>query len=314
MRDATRPPTVSVVVCAFSLQRADTLAAAVDSLLAQTSNPEEVVVVIDHAPELARWAGGALRGVRLVENRDAPGLSGARNCGVAQAGGDVVAFLDDDAVAAPDWIERLQAAYANPAVVAAGGAVLPAFVGLRPGWMPEEFDWVVGCSYRGLPRRPAAVRNLIGCNMSFRREALARTGGFARNLGRIGRRPLGCEETDLCIRLGRAEPESVILYDPDTRVAHRVTQERARLGYFVARCHAEGISKAGVTRRCGRSRGLESERAYVRSVLPAGVRRGVGAALRGDRAGLGRAAAIVLGLAATGMGYASGSLLPLDQR
>ena len=57
-------------------------------------------------------------------------------------------------------------------------------------------------------------------------------------------RPLGCEETDLCIRLARAEPGGVILYDPAVRVRHRVTRERARLGYFVVRCHAEGISKA----------------------------------------------------------------------
>ena len=99
----------------------------------------------------------------------------------------------------------------------------------------------------------------------------------------------------------------MILYDPAVRVRHRVTRERARLDYFVARCHAEGISKAAVTRRCGRTRALESERAYVRRVLPAGIRRGLSAALAGDGAGLGRAAAIVLGLAATGAGYASGS-------
>jgi len=301
------PPAVSVVVCAFSPERAELLARAVSSLHAQTRLPAETIVVIDHAPALQRWARRALDGVSVVASRHERGLSGARNTGVDEARAEVVAFLDDDALAAPDWVERLQAAYAEPSVVAVGGAVLPAWDRARPRWMPEEFDWVVGCSYRGLPERPGAVRNLIGCNMSFRRSALDRTGGFAPGLGRDRSRPLGCEETDLCIRLAQAEPEAVILYDPAVCVSHWVPHERASVGYFVSRCHAEGISKAAVARRCGRSRALESERAYVRRTLPAGIGRGLAGALGGDRSGLARAGAIVLGLAATGAGFASGS-------
>jgi hypothetical protein len=181
------------------------------------------------------------------------------------------------------------------------------FEGRRPRWLPEEFQWVVGCSYRGQPERPSPVRNLIGCNMSFRRETLECSGGFAGGLGRVGADRLGCEETELCIRLGSQAPGGVILYDPAARVGHRVPRERATLGYFLSRCHAEGLSKAEVARRCGRSRGLESERAYTRHTLPAGVRNGLAAFLRGDGAGLARASAIVLGLAATGAGFAAGA-------
>ncbi len=300
--------TVSVVLCAWTPARREQLLAAVASLAAQSRRPAEVIVVTDHAAGLACWARATLAGVRVVESTQPPGLSGARNTGTAAAGGDVVAFLDDDAVAAPDWIERLQAAYADPAVIGAGGAVTPLWSEQRPRWMPEEFDWVVGCSYRGLPERPAAVRNLIGCNMSFRRAALERTGGFVHGLGRRGSRPLGCEETELCIRLADMEPGRVILYDPALRVRHRVSPERAMLGYFVSRCYAEGLSKAQVARRCGRRQGLESERAYVRRTLPAGIRRGLADVARGDQAGLDRAGAIVLGLTATGAGYAAGTL------
>ncbi len=294
---------MSVVVCAFAIERAALLAAAVASLHAQTRPPGEIIVVIDHAPALERWAARALEGVTMVVSRHAPGLSGARNTGVEVARGDVVAFLDDDAAAAPDWLERLQDAYADPSVVGAGGAVLPAWQAGRPAWMPEEFDWVVGCTYRGLPEQRAAVRNLIGANMSFRREAVERAGGFAPGLGRNASRPLGCEETELCLRLQRDDPASVIVFDPATTVRHHVGRERGTLRYFVARCHAEGLSKAEVVRRAGGRRGLASERAHALRTLPAGVAR----ALRAGR--ITRAAAIVLGLAVTAAGYARGSLV-----
>jgi len=297
-----RAPTVSVVVCAFTMKRAALLAAAVGSLQRQTRRPDEVIVVIDHAPALHHWAQTALGGVTTVHSGHARGLSGARNSGVGIARGEVVAFLDDDAVAAPDWIERLQAAYVNPSVVGAGGAVLPAWEVRRPRWMPEEFDWVVGCSYRGLPDRPAVVRNLIGCNMSFRRGAIERIGGFAAGLGRHGTRPLGCEETDLCLRLATAQPGATILFDPATTVRHHVGRSRATLRYFVARCHAEGLSKAEVVRRSGARSGLANERRHALRTLP----RGVITALRQRNPA--RACAIVIGFAVTAAGYATGRL------
>jgi len=298
--------TVSVVVCAYTSERDRALLEAVESLRRQTLEPSEVIVVVDHNPGLLDWVRGHVGGVTAVANEEGPGLAGARNTGARVAQGEVIAFLDDDAVAAPDWIARLSSAYRDPAVVGAGGAVLPLFDGSRPRWMPEEFDWVVGCSYRGLPAERSQVRNLIGCNMSFRRRALQSSTGFERRLGRVGADCLGCEETELCIRLVHESPGSLIVYDPAARVRHRVPRERATLGYFLSRCHAEGLSKAEVVRRCGRSGGLASERTYARRTLPAGVRQGVAATLRGDGSGLARAGAIAMGLTATAAGYAKG--------
>lgn len=303
---AERPAaSVSVVVCAYSGERRQTLLDALDSLRRQTLPPREVIVVVDHNPMLLEWVRRHVSGVALVENERARGLAGARNTGVREAASEVVAFLDDDARAAPDWIERLSFAYRDRRVIGAGGAVIPVFESGRPRWLPEEFDWVVGCSYRGLPASRSPVRNLIGCNMSFWREALEQAGGFWCGLGRVGADRIGCEETELCIRLSHLEPDGVLLYDPASRVSHRVPRARTKLGYFVTRCYGEGLSKAEVTRRCGRSRGLASERAYMRRTLPAGVRDGLAASVRGDLTGLARAAAIVLGLSATASGFAA---------
>jgi glucosyl-dolichyl phosphate glucuronosyltransferase len=299
-------PDISVVVCAYTRARDRELLEAVDSLRRQTRRPREVIVVVDHNSPLLTWVRRHTPGVTVAENGQARGLAGARNSGVRAARGEVVAFLDDDAVAAPDWIERLASAYRDSRVLGAGGAVLPVFEGGRPRWLPQEFDWVVGCSYRGLPTRPEPVRNLMGCNMSFQRAALVHAGGFPRGLGRVGADRFGCEETELCIRLGREAPKGIIVYDPAARVRHRVPRQRMTLAYFLSRCRAEGLSKAEVVHRCGSFRGLHSERAYTRRTLPAGLREGLAAGLRGDGAGLARAGAIVLGLAATATGFAAG--------
>lgn len=297
------PPTISVVVCAYTRDRLEVLSEAVDSLRGQTLPPHEVVLVIDHAPELLEEARGLWPDLKLVANRERKGLSGARNTGVAEATGEVVAFLDDDAIAAPDWLARLADAYADPKVMGAGGTVRPRWVEGKPGWFPPEFDWVVGCTHSGMPQRLEPVRNLVGANMSFRRQPLLDVGGFSHDLGRVGTLPVGCEETDLSIRVHQRWPEAEILYDPAAAVEHVVPSTRGKVRYFLDRCRAEGRSKAVLSGMVGTQDGLSSERSYVRRTLPLGVLRDLGDAARGDAGGLGRAAMIVVGLMATTVDY-----------
>lgn len=296
-------PTISVVVCAFTRERLEVLTEAIESLRAQTLPAAEIVLVIDHAPELLAEAQRLWPDLRIVANRERQGLSGARNTGVAEASGEVVAFLDDDAIAAPNWLERLATAYADPNVLGAGGSVRPRWVEGKPAWFPPEFDWVVGCTHSGMPQALSSVRNLVGANMSFRRGPLVEVGGFSHDLGRVGTLPVGCEETDLSIRVHQRWPRAQIVYDPAATVDHVVPEARGRLGYFIDRCRAEGRSKAVLTRMVGSEDGLSAERSYVRRTLPLGFLRGIGDALRGKPAGFGRAAMIVLGLATTTWGY-----------
>lgn len=303
-------PAFSVVICAFTTDRWDELCAAVASVAAQTLPARDTIVVIDHNDELLSRARKAFPAARVVSNDGQRGLSDARNHGVRAANGTLVAFLDDDARAEPSWLERLAAAYDHPDVMGVGGSAAPAWAGAgRPSWFPEEFDWVVGCSYRGLPDRRARIRNFLGCNMSFRREAFTIAGGFDTAVGRIGTRPVGGEETEFCIRLRRSRPGSVLVYEPLARVIHSVPAARRRWSYFRARCYAEGLSKAVVSRLAGSEDGLASERRYVIAILPAGVLRNLALAIaRRDFGGLPRAGAIVAGLAVTTAGYVMGRL------
>jgi glycosyltransferase involved in cell wall biosynthesis len=300
----------SVVICAYTDKRWDDLVAAVESVRVQTHAPEEVIVVIDHNPGLAERVWREIPQVTCVENHGRQGLSDARNSGLGVARGDVVAFLDDDAEAEPQWLSLLAESYADPAVVAVGGFAEPDWAEGRPSWFPREFDWVVGCTYRGMPEVASPVRNLIGCNMSFRREIFVDLGGFTAGIGRLGTRPVGCEETELCIRIAQRRPGSVILFDPRALVHHHVPGSRGTWAYFRSRCYAEGLSKAAVAALVGAGEGLASERAYTTRTLPRGVVNGIAAGVRGEAGGFGRAAAIVAGVSLATVGYGLGRLSP----
>jgi glycosyltransferase involved in cell wall biosynthesis/GT2 family glycosyltransferase len=300
-----RTTSISVLICAYTLDRLELLAEAIESVRAQETSAHEIALAIDHSPELLAEAKRRWPDLVLVENSEQQGLSGARNSGVAACSGEVVAFLDDDAVAAPDWLTRLSEAYRDPAVLGAGGAVRPAWIEGKPDWFPTEFDWVVGCTHSGMPSERATVRNLVGANMSFRRNTLTEVGGFRHELGRVGTIPAGCEETDLCIRIGQRWPQGQIVYDPAAAVDHTVPASRGELSYFTSRCRGEGRSKAVLAGLVGTQSGLEAERSYVRRTLPLGVLRGLGDTFRGDAGGVGRAAAIVAGLLTTTGGYLS---------
>ncbi len=299
----------SVIICAYTEDRWDDLIASVESVKLQTLPPREIIVVIDHNPGLLKRVQEQVPGVVVVENTQAHGLSGARNSGIAVAQSRIVAFLDDDAMAIPGWLMSLSEAFTDPQVLGTGGPVTPLWLEREPAWFPEEFYWVVGCTYRGMPNTLQTIRNPIGANMSFKREVFEVVGGFRHEIGRVGIRPLGCEETELCIRARQEWPERSFLYQPQASIFHRVPGNRTSWRYFCSRCYSEGISKAFVSQYVGAKDGLASERIYTFRTLPQGVLHGVIDALfHRDLSGFVRAGAILSGLAVTAVGYLAGGI------
>lgn len=294
--------TASVVICAYSDRRWADLNEALDAVASQSQQPHETIVVIDHNPRLAARVAEVRDDVRVVENVSRRGLAAARNVGVRAAKGSVVVFLDDDAVPDTTWLTSLIDAYDDENVLGVGGAIDSDWLITRPNWFPREFEWVVGCSYRGLPTSRAPVRNLIGASMSLRRAVLHDVGGFREDMGRVGTLPVGCEETELCIRAGQRWPHGYFLYEPAARVRHKVPADRATRKYFHSRCYAEGLSKARVTEYVGASDGLAAERTHALRNLPLGV---IKAFSSGEAA---RAASIVTGFTAVAAGYARGRI------
>ena len=248
MSENSSLPEVSVVICSYSEDRWDRLIGALDSVRTQTFPPKQTIVVVDYNVDLYKRLIFTVPDAVIVENAGPKGLSGARNTGAGIAKAEIVAFLDDDAEAEPDWLERLAAMYDDPDVLAVGGRVEPLWEAGRPGHFASELDWIVGCTYRGMPKVATEVRNVIGANMSFRAGVLERVGGFNTTLGRQDAVPLGCEETELCIRAVIGAPGSRVVYEPAALVHHHVPAERGTLRYMLARSWGEGISKAQVSR------------------------------------------------------------------
>jgi glycosyltransferase involved in cell wall biosynthesis len=302
------PLSISVIICVYTERRWDQICAAIDSVRAQSMQTRELIVVVDHNETLYERLAGAHPETIVVRNKDDRGLSGARNTGVAIANGEIIAFLDDDAIAETDWLKFLTRAYDDPGIIGVGGLTVPRWQTGRPQWLPEEFYWVVGCNYLGMPSPGEPVRNLLGANMSFRREAFCLVPeGFRTGIGRSAdKRPLGCEETEFCIRLRERKPDSRHIMEYRAEVSHYVPDTRSRFSYFVSRCYAEGLSKAQVSASVGAEAGLSAERTYVTRSLPLGVAKGIADLLRGDLGGPARAAVIAIGLCVTGLGYATG--------
>jgi GT2 family glycosyltransferase len=299
----------AVVVCAASAEREPLLRACMHSLLGGVRVPDEILVVVDQNPALeasvASWLAPATRLLRSTSS----GISASRNAGLRAATSDVVAFVDDDAVAEPDWLLRVMQPFEESGdVLGAGGAVVPEWE-RDAGWLPDELLWVVGCTYLGHRESAGPTRNPIGCNMAFRRRELTALGGFSPAFGKRGATLRTCDETEVCLRLERIHGRGRIRCVPAARVRHHIPA--ARLGWktLVMRSVSEGLSKGRLRRVYGRP-ALDAERAYALKLLTHGVPRLLhrGALQRDGRSVMG-AAAIVLTLGVTGASYLGGELM-----
>lgn len=257
---------VSVVICTYSLDVYNHFEEAVESVLAQTYDNVEVVVVVDGDLRLcyrAKDDWGDHEDVIVHCNDDNLGLSGSRNRGIDVASGDVIAFMDDDAVADEHWIDELVSAYREHKVEAVGGKMEPIWIDGNPEFLPEEFYWLIGVTHRGFPDE-GPVRNTFGSNISFRADVLDSLGGFDEQLGRKGERQIQGEETELAARL-RNDLHGTLYYSPDASVGHKVFEYRTNFLWLVKRAFWQGYSKQVMQQLISDSE--QREAAFLRLLL-----------------------------------------------
>lgn len=238
---------ISAIICTHN--RDTYLGAAIDSLLAQDFPGSFEVVVVDNASSdntrevvEARFPHPNLKYVY----EPVTGLSVARNTGARAASAEVLAYLDDDAVASSQWLKVLHEAYQNNEKLAiAGGKVTLIWPeGISPPkWISPELSGNLG--YYDLGDRVVYIKQPgltpRGLNYSIRRTFLEQIGGFDTNLGRVGKKLLSNEElhtTELAIK-----QDWQVAYFPEALVAHNVAVERLRPSWFIERSWWQGISE-----------------------------------------------------------------------
>lgn len=254
---------ISAVICTY--KRADYLRVALQSLCEQTLPRDRYeILVIDNAGEsetknvVDEFRGAKVQLRYLVENQ--VGLSHARNKGLAEARGKHIAYLDDDARAAPQWLEALVATFEKTDAAAIGGRVWLDWDGEKPIWVSEEQLPVFTFIDHGADARALGdAEYLVGANMAFAREALKAVGGFDVRLGRQGSLLLSGEEAKVVGELRNRG--AVIYYEPSALVWHSVHPSRKRPSWLLRRMFWDGASQPLL------DSGPKSRRALLRAVL-----------------------------------------------
>jgi glycosyltransferase involved in cell wall biosynthesis len=307
---------VSVVICTYGLDRIDNLRDAVESISDQAYNDFEILLVADNDKKLLTQLSEVFNqsDVKLVVS-DQKGLSNARNLGVKHSLGDIVAFLDDDAIAEKEWLSQIAKNYLNDSnVLGVGGLIRSSWEGQRPNWFPEELDWIVGCTYAGHPEERCEVRNIIGCNMSFRKEVFDRIGLFNSSIGRVGRKLLAGEEMELCTRISSTYPNGRIIYDPSIVVYHKVHKHRQSFSYMLKRSYNEGLSKSMISmlkRNDTSENVLSTENSYSKYIMCVSLPKRVKGIFKTGKASKNSAvqiAALVFAMTSVVLGYAVGRI------
>ena len=243
----------TVAICTWNRSRL--LPFCVRSVAAQTAAPEYEILVVDNsstdgtAAVIRDLMGTTGRMRSVVEPR--LGLSHARNRALREAGGDVVAFLDDDAQASPGWLKGLDGAFsADVHVACAGGPVrldLPAPLPSRlPSVAPVYFGEL---DFGGVVRPMTFDERPRGCNFAVRRDVALTLGGFRPELGRIGESLLSGEDDDFLNRVHAAGLQ--VWWAPGAPVAHTVDPSRMTLRWLLRRAWMQGRSEVTLERGSG---------------------------------------------------------------
>jgi glycosyltransferase involved in cell wall biosynthesis len=241
---------ISVVIATYN--RAELLAGALHSLAEQTLDPLQFEIVVvdngstDETPGVVSefQLGHAKLHTKLISEKR-PGLGRARNTGDEHAEGRLIAFLDDDARAAQDWLEKALRCFEeiSPTPLAVGGLIRPFYLAPKPDWFKDEYETR---SWGSEPRFLSRGETFSGSNMIFIKEVLRDHGSFSERFGMEGERLSVGEETALFDEIWRRNPEALLYYAPDLVVRHAVPAGKMTVSYILKRALVEGQAWYGL--------------------------------------------------------------------
>jgi len=248
---------MQLTVCICTHDRPDRVQDCLAGLRVQTAARGDFgVLLVDsgstgETPLRLRRLAAEYPGARLIR-LDRPGLSAARNAGARAAATPYIAYIDDDAIPAADWVERILTAIAAADSAAMfGGRILPRWLAPLPPWWPPRLLGVLslivaeGAGEIGSPHLPFGLQP-YGANLVVHTGTLLAMGGFDTAAGRRGNRLLSDEEIRLAHRLRGAGHR--VRYDSTIVVEHQIPAERLRPEWLLDRLYCQGISTV-LTRR-----------------------------------------------------------------
>lgn len=238
---------ISTIICTYN--REQYIRQVLEALTDTDFHDYEILVVDNNSTDSTPLIVGefitshpTMRVKLLHETRQ--GLSHARNCGLANAGGDLIIFLDDDAIPCRNYLAlAAQSMSRHPQAGAFGGRIIPVFEGGKPPkWLCRwSLSWVSGLDYAKGTCRFSRDKYPIGANMGFRRETLdCLSEGFNAELGRNAGNMMAGEEKEIFGRLSRAGIE--VYYFPEVKVQHMIPQSRTTTDYV--RRFADGVGRS----------------------------------------------------------------------
>ena len=227
---------VSIIVCTHN--GALTISQCLSSLKKQNypSQKYEVIVIDNASTDNTKRL---IKNVQYVYEAKL-GLSIARNRGIKQAKGEIVAFIDDDALADKNWLKHLVSQFKTKKIWAVGGQVKPKYQVKPPNWLPKKYLFALSICHLGSTIK--SVPDIIGTNMAFRKTIFSQIGYFNPRLGRRANKLFSSEEIDLCQRITKANGK--IIYTPHAIVRHLVSKQRLTKRFFTLRIFFEGVSLA----------------------------------------------------------------------
>jgi len=240
-------PRISAVICTYN--RYETLARTIRSVLAQTLPPAVFeIVVVDNSPDQAKAACVAETYRDQPRLRymlqPVPGASNARNIGAGAATAGIIAFADDDVIAAPDWLAAILDAFAAfPAAGVVGGRVRLRFDGARPAWLPDALlSYLSQVDYGDTRREKTPAEWFASANMAIRRDAFDAVRGFSPALGRngAGLSLLSNEDVDIVDRIVALGRKAV--YAPAAAVEHPIDPARLSPRWLRRRAAWQAVS------------------------------------------------------------------------
>jgi glycosyltransferase involved in cell wall biosynthesis len=252
-----KEPLLSIVITSYTVKRLEDICELLNRLNKQTYSNIEIIIVIEKSKVLyeelkayiSRYNNDLSQKTRLIFSQDELGISEARNLGVKNSHGDVIAFIDDDALPSYTWSAEIVKTFImnnNANIIGVAGPVLPFFKDKTLTWFPKEFYWIIGCTGWKNLKQWQDVETTWGPNMAFRKEAFdfvyfkSRYTRGAHEKGKMG--PVG-DDREFSLTVRRTTRMHII-YNPGMKVWHKVDAYKLNSKYIRRYSFWQGYSDA----------------------------------------------------------------------